>query len=138
MLAIRESSMPLPLFQRPKGPSKLPSKLKGLALVAFLAAPLSSYACDETPRGEQGIDFTDDAGNYSVPPSPEAGPDAHGPCADETDTTGICTQASEQGVPYPNLVECTGSAPPVEIECVPGGTPQDGGLIAYCCEPGII
>jgi hypothetical protein len=133
MLAIRESSMRAPLFHLPKGPSKV----EGFALVAFLAAPLF-YACDETPRGEQGIEFTDDGGYYSVPPSPEAGPDAHGPCANETDTTGICAQASEQGAPYPNLVECTGSAPPVEIECLPGSTPRDGGVVAYCCETGII
>jgi hypothetical protein len=132
MLAIRESSMPVRLFHPPEGPSKL----VGLALVLFLAAPLV-YACDETPRGEKGIDFLDDGSVYSVPPSPEAGPDAHGPCANETDATGLCTQAAVQGVPYPNLVECSGNAPPVEIVCLPG-VPEDGGLTAYCCETGII
>jgi len=123
--------MPVALFQRSRAATALP----GLALLCLLASP-SFSACDETPRGVQGIDFLDDGAAYNVPPPPEAGPDAHGPCWDQTDTTGICKQASVQG--YANLVECSGSASPAEIYCIGSGTPEDGGLVAYCCETGII
>jgi hypothetical protein len=133
MVAGDKSPMSVALFQRSRAASVVP----GLALLCLLASP-SFAACDETPRGEQGIDFLDDGGYYNVPPAPEAGPDAHGPCANETDTSGICAQASVQGTPYTNLVECTGSAPPAEIFCIASGKPEDGGIVAYCCETGII
>jgi hypothetical protein len=109
-----------------------------LALLTLVAAICPWLACDETPRGEQGIDFLDDGAAYTVPPSPEAGPDAHGPCADETDTAGVCTNASVAGVPFANLVTCTGSAPPTGISCISAADAGQAGLTSYCCSTGIL
>jgi hypothetical protein len=108
-----------------------------LALVAaLLLSPC--LGCDETPRGEQGIDFLDDGAAYTVPSSPEAGPDAHGPCSNETDTAGTCTSASVAGVPYANLVTCTGSAPPAGITCIAAADAGQAGIASYCCSTGIL
>jgi hypothetical protein len=102
-----------------------------------LALSLLLSACDETPRGDQGIDFLADGGTYSVPPGPDAGPDAHGPCANETDSAGLCAQVTVSGIPATVLVACTGSAPPAVITCAPS-TVADGGLSTYCCTTGIL
>jgi hypothetical protein len=119
-------------MRSPTAPSALTCAPLFLLGVAFCSA------CDETPRGDQGIDFLDDAGYYNVPPTPEAGPDAHGPCANETDPTGICAQASVTGIPASVLVSCTDSTPPVGITCVSTGNAVDGGATAYCCTTGIL
>jgi hypothetical protein len=117
--------------------------LSRLSLTTLACAPLfllvSSLfsACDETPRGEQGIDFTDDGSYYNVPPNPEAGPDAHGPCFDEADA-GACALATVNAIPYSVLVACSGSAPPAGITCISSGSANDGGVIAYCCSTGIL
>jgi hypothetical protein len=107
------------------------------AALLLLGVPCAS-ACDETPRGDQGLDFLDDGGYYNVPPGPDAGPDAHGPCANETDSAGTCAQASVNGTPAAVLVACTGTARPADITCTAPGQAVDGGLITYCCTTGIL
>jgi hypothetical protein len=110
-----------------------------LACVPLLLLALPPLpACDETPRGEQGIDFTADGSPYTVPAGPDAGPDAHGPCANETDSLGICAQVTVSGIPAAVLVACTGSAPPAVITCAPSTPSTDAGLRTYCCTTGIL
>ena len=105
--------------------------------LGFLCALPAFLACDETPRGEQAILFLDDGSYYNVPPAAEAGPDAHGPCAEEAEA-GVCAETSEGGVPYDHLIECTGSSPPFGIECLANGSAADGGIISYWCSTGVI
>ena len=108
----------------------------GVALL-LLGIALPS-ACDETPRGDQGLDFLDDGGYYNVPPGPDAGADAHGPCANETDTAGTCAQASVTGIPANVLVACSGTSPPAGITCATNGNSGDAGAVTYCCTTGIL
>jgi hypothetical protein len=127
------------------------------ALAFFLAVFGSSLtlalfaACDDTPRGEQGIDYLGDGGYYTVPPGREAGADVVVPCVEEKDPTGVCAQAaSDNGTPATHFIVCVTGQEPVEIVCVGAGSAgmpadaagaadastADGG--SFCCTTGLI
>ena len=110
-----------------------------LALVAVACVlPIAPFACDDTPRGEQGIDYLDDGSYYTVPPGPEAGADVYVPCVEDTDA-GMCAQASSPtGTAATHLIVCTGGQTPAGIACVePGdGSVTDAGT--FCCTTGIL
>jgi hypothetical protein len=111
---------------------------RSATVVATLAASaVVPFACDDTPRGEQGIDFLADGSYYNVPGT-DADPDAHGPCVDMTDAA-VCAQASVNGVPYDHLVACAPGDSPFDLQCVAAddaGTSDAGA--AFCCAGGIL
>ena len=114
-----------------------PFPVLGFTVFFLVALPFSALsACDETPRGEQGIDFLEDGSYYNVPPAPEAGPDAHGPCGEEADA-GPCSDVSEGGVPFNHFIECAGASP-FGIQCLPNSGAADAGVSTYCCSTGVI
>jgi hypothetical protein len=100
----------------------------------MVVAPLAvvPFACNETPRGDQGFDFYGEGGadGGQVPP------DAHGPCAEDTDPTGICSQIG-QGSLYTHLIVCTGGQKPAEIQCDSLGTVSADGSSTFCCTTGL-
>jgi hypothetical protein len=103
-----------------------------LSLGLFMCA-----ACDDTPRGEQGIDYVDDGGYYSVPGN-DASDDVFAPCAQDSDA-GICAQASSPtGTPATHLIVCSGGQIPVGISCVQPGDASvtDAGM--FCCTTGLL
>ncbi len=123
------------------------------ALAFFLAVSGSSLmlalaGCDDTPRGEQGIDYLSDGSYYTVPPGPDAGADVAVPCVEEKDPTGVCAQAtSDNGTPATHLIACVDGQQPVEIVCVAAGSAADAGSAvdasapgggAFCCTTGLI
>ena len=71
------------------------------------------------------------------PRGPDAGPDAHGPCANRTDSLEVARK-SPSTVSAAVLVACTGSAPPAVITCAPSTPSTDAGLSTYCCTTGIL
>ena len=103
----------------------------------LLCAPFTPLGCSDMPRGEQGIDFLVDGAYYNVPPSPEAGPDARGPCEEDVDA-GLCAQASSSGTPANHLISCTDSDAPFGVSCVapPSSSAPDAGL--FCCTTGLL
>jgi hypothetical protein len=108
--------------------------LAGLAFFAF--AP---FACDDTPRGDQGIDFLGpDGAYYNVPPSPEAGPDAHGPCTEDVDAGAICAELPTSGTPYDHFIACTGGQSPLELQCMSTGAAPVDGVATFCCTTGVL
>ncbi len=108
-----------------------------LALVALTSLAFGAFAaCDDTPRGEQGIDFLADGGYYSVPPASEAGSDATAPCVEDGDA-GVCAQVSTSGTPATHLIVCVVGTSPLDIQCVtpPGAVPDAG---TFCCTTGLL
>jgi hypothetical protein len=102
--------------------------------------------CDDTPRGEQGVDFLSDSGYYTVPPEPDAGADVLVPCVEEKDTAGLCAEAiATNGTPATHLIVCVEGQAPLAITCV--SVPRsDGGADAsaaadagsFCCTLGVL
>jgi hypothetical protein len=108
-----------------------------LAASSALPFVVFSPACDDTPRGEQGIDYLIDGSYYSVPPAHDASVDAHAPCAEEKDPAGICAQTSSAGTPASHLIACTQGHGPAGIVCVVvDDASADGG--AFCCTTGLL
>jgi hypothetical protein len=109
-------------------------RLLTLAVTSVFFLPLLPLACDQTPRGEQGIDFY---GEGSVDAG-EVLSDAQGPCKEETDTGGTCVQLGGQGTLYTHLIVCTGNQSPGGLYCIGGEASTDGGVLTFCCETGLI
>lgn len=109
-----------------------------LALV--VASPLlAPFACDETPRGEQGIDLVPPEGGFEDSGGPVL--DAEVPCREVGDA-GPCAQALGQGSLYTHLIACTPGQSPAYIDCdeLDASDPlagEDGGA-AFCCTTGLI
>jgi hypothetical protein len=107
-----------------------------------LSLALAVAACDDTPRGEQGIDYLSDGSYYTVPPARDAGADVLVPCVEEKDTTGVCAEATaENGTPATHFIVCVEGRSPVEIVCVaPVGASDaalgDAGM--FCCTTGVL
>jgi hypothetical protein len=108
-----------------------------LALLALPAFPaLLASACDDTPRGEQGIDYLVDGSYTSVPPARDASVDAHGPCTEAADA-GICAQTSSAGTPATHSITCTEGRVPADIVCIAmDDASADGG--SFCCTTGLL
>ncbi len=111
--------------------------LPAAALLSVLARGVTG--CDETPRGEQGIDYLIDGSYYSVPPSPEAGPDVFVPCVEKADPTGACAEATAAGgTPAPHLIVCVPGQSPLDILCAPPDDASTGDAGAFCCTTGVL
>ena len=96
------------------------------------------FACSDTPRGEQGIDFISEAGTYDVGFRQDVNPDAKGPCVESTDTSGLCSGVTVSGLSYSHLISCTGTQSPAFLACMPTGVPTTSGTTTYCCATGIL
>jgi hypothetical protein len=109
---------------------------------SVLALALALAACDDTPRGEQGIDFLIDGAYYTVPPGPEASADVLIPCVEEKDSAGLCAAAvSASGTSAPHLVVCTAGQAPLDIVCVGPADAGDASTAdagAFCCTTGVL
>jgi hypothetical protein len=106
-----------------------------------LLAALLVAACNETPRGEQGIDDVVEGGEDAASPTT----DAHGPCQNEPFPSQQCLQQGGSGTLYTHLVLCEGGETPFLLDCngtdastVGVGGADDAGTAAFCCTTGLI
>jgi hypothetical protein len=109
-----------------------------LLFCPLLVLPFAPAACDDTPRGEQGIDFLADGSLYTVPPTPEAGPDAIGPCTEAVDAGAICADLSSSGTAYTHFISCTNGVAPFGLSCVATGAAVVNGVATFCCTTGLL
>jgi hypothetical protein len=111
--------------------SRLPPSL--LVLLPLVAL----HACSDVPRGDQGIDIIVDGSVISLDDQEnDVSIDAHGPCVERPDPTGICAQPS---TPLDNhLIVCTGIGSPPFLECAPVGASDDAGVTTLCCTTGLL
>jgi hypothetical protein len=109
-----------------------------LALGGAFATLVGPFACDDTPRGEQGIDYLVDGSYYNVPPNPDASADAQGPCTEEADPNGVCTQISAAGTAYTHLITCSAKESPYGLTCTEAGAASVSGVGTFCCTTGIL
>ena len=122
-------------------PSMRPRLLLPLAFAVLAPLPLVLLlsACNEVPRGEQGIDFLVDGSSYTVPPGHDAGTDARPsvPCAEEMGSSATCAQASSGATPARHLIVCADGGAPAGIVCVAGpDAATDAGT--FCCTTGLL
>jgi hypothetical protein len=106
------------------------------AVALALLVSLAAFACDETPRGEQGIDFLDDGGLYTVPSNDARADDARGPCAENGDAE-ACAAATSEGNAAPHLIVCAPGNVPIDLVCVTpdASAPPDA---SFCCTTGLL
>lgn len=130
--------MNAPPMQKTKRP------LLALAILLAPAVFALAAACGP-PRGDQGIDFASEGGADGADDA--ALSDAHGPCQELPDPSGVCTALLGQGTLYTHLITCTAGTAPAYIECTPAGGARDGGAdgggdaggpSTFCCTTGLI
>ncbi len=106
-----------------------------LFALAFIAMEVT--ACDDTPRGVQGIDFIDEGG-LSTDAGDANVSDAHGPCEETPDPAAFCAQQGGAGTLYTHEIVCIDGAYPYLLDCnAPDATP-DAGSQTFCCTTGLI
>ncbi len=117
-------------------------RLAAIPLFAVLVPAFSVFApaCDDTPRGVQGIDYYDEAGLVEDDASDSSLPDVHGPCQETPDPTGYCTQLGGAGTLYTHLIVCIDGADPTLLDCETSDASASSGNAAtdYCCTTGLL
>jgi hypothetical protein len=110
-----------------------------LFVAALAASATAPFACDDTPRGEQGVDFLGpDGSSDNVPAGPDADPDAHGPCVEESDAGATCAQVSSAGVAYGHLIACTAGVTPFDLPCIENDAGASDAGTTFCCASGLL
>jgi hypothetical protein len=110
-----------------------------LSSIALALLGPAFAACSDTPRGVQEIiPGIPEGGALDAPTLRDVGPDAHGPCSESTDSTGVCANVSVSGVSYSHLIVCTGAEGPALLVCLASGSTAPTGEESYCCTTGIL